>query len=163
LSNDDPPLFISSQSLAVHPSQDLFHHSFHGREIYNTALAVGVSEVKADIPTLSINTTNGESGIEFLVRHLNSCSVTNSIPDIKVSEKYIDIFPNPVANQFTINGTWKLYQIDILDAAGQITQTVNNIENSFTMDISELPNGLYFIRGKDLSGNVLGIQKVIKL
>ena len=66
LSNDDPPMYISSQSLAVHPSQDLVHHSFHGREIHNTALAVGVSEVKADIPALSINTTNGESGIEFL-------------------------------------------------------------------------------------------------
>ena len=163
LSNDDPPLFISSQSLAVHPSQDLFHHSFHGREIHNTALAVGVSEVKADIPALSINTTNGESGIEFLVRHLNSCSITTSIPDIQVSENYIDIFPNPVVNQFTIKGSLQLSQVEILDATGQIQQTVNNIENSFTVDISELPSGLYFIRGKDLSGNVLGIQKVIKL
>jgi len=163
LSNDDPPLFISSQSLAVHPSQDLFHHSFHGREIHNTALAVGVSEVKADIPALSINTTNGESGVEFLLRHLNNCSLTTSIPDIKVSENYIDIFPNPVVNQFTIKGSLQLSQVEILDATGQIQQTVNNIENSFTVDISELPSGLYFIRGKDLSGNVLGIQKVIKL
>ena len=163
LSNDDPPLFISSQSLAVHPSQDLFHHSFHGREIHNTALAVGVSEVKADIPALSINTTNGESGVEFLLRHLNNCSLTTSIPDIKVSENYIDIFPNPVVNQFTIKGSLQLSQVEILDATGQIQQTVNNIENSFTVDISELPSGLYFIRGKDFSGNVLGIQKVIKL
>ena len=163
LSNDDPPLFISSQSLAVHPSQDLFHHSFHGREIHNTALAVGVSEVKADIPALSINTTNGESGVEFLVRHLNSCSLTTSIPDIKVSENDIDIFPNPVVNQFTIKGSLQLSQVEILDATGQIQQTVNISLNSFTVDISELPNGLYFIRGKDLSGNVLGIQKVIKL
>jgi acetyl esterase/lipase len=162
LSNDDPPLFISSQSLAVHPSQDLFHHSFHGREIHNTALAVGVSEVKADIPALSINTTNGESGIEFLVRHLNSCSITTSIPDIKVSENHIDIFPNPVANQFTINGTLTLYQIDIIDAAGQIKQTVNNVENPHTIDISELPDGLYFVRVRDLSNNLLEVQKIIK-
>ena len=47
LSQDDPPMFISSQSSAVHPSQDLFHHSLHGREIHNTALAVGILEVKA--------------------------------------------------------------------------------------------------------------------
>ena len=163
LSNDDPPLFISSQSLAVHPSQDLFHHSFHGREIHNTALAVGVSEVKADIPALSINTTNGESGVEFLVRHLNSCSLTTSIPDIKVSENYIDIFPNPVVNQFTINGILKLYQIDILDAAGQIKQKVTNVENSNTIDISELQDGVYFVRVRDLSNNLLEVQKIIKL
>jgi acetyl esterase/lipase len=163
LSNDDPPLFISSQSLAVHPSQDLFHHSFHGREIHNTALAVGVSEVKADIPALFINTTNGESGVEFLVRHLNSCSLTTSIPDIKVSENYIDIFPNPVVNQFTINGILKLYQIDILDAAGQIKQKVTNVENSNTIDISELQDGVYFVRVRDLSNNLLEVQKIIKL
>jgi para-nitrobenzyl esterase len=163
LSNDDPPLFISSQSLAVHPSQDLVHHSFHGREIHNTALAVGVSEVKADIPALSINTTNGESGIEFLLRHLNSCSITTSIPDIKVSENYIDIFPNPVVNQFTINGTLTLNQIDILDAAGQIIQTINNVENTHTIDISVLPGGLYFVRVMDLSNNLLEVQKIIKL
>ena len=163
LSNDDPPLFISSQSIAVHPSQDLFHHSFHGREIHNTALALGVSEVKADIPALSINTTNGETGNEFLARYLNSCSLTTSIKGIKISENNIDIFPNPVVNKVTIKGALNLYQIEILDPTGQIQQTVNNIENSITVDISELPSGLYFIRGKDLSGNVLEIQKVIKL
>ena len=163
LSNDDPPLFISSQSIAVHPSQDLFHHSFHGREIHNTALAVGVSEVKADIPALSINTANGETGNEFLARYLNSCSLTTSTPDIKVSENYIDISPNPVVNQFTINGTLTLYQIDVLDAAGQIIQTINNVENSHTIDISVLPGGLYFVRVRDLSNNLLEVQKIIKL
>ena len=163
LSNDDPPLFISSQSLAVHPSQDLFHHSFHGREIHNTALAVGVSEVKADIPALSINTTNGESGIEFLVRHLNSCSNTLTVPDIQVSENYIDIFPNPIVNQFTIKSKSTIYKIDILDVNGRILQTINNIENYHTMDISAMSNGLYFIRASDRLNNILEVQKIIKL
>ena len=163
LSNDDPPLFISSQSLAVHPSQDLVHHSFHGREIHNTALAVGVSEVKADIPALSINTTNGESGIEFLVRHLNSCSNTLTVPDIQVSENYIDIFPNPIVNQFTIKSKSTIYKIDILDVNGRILQTINNIENYHTMDISAMSNGLYFIRASDRLNNILEVQKIIKL
>ena len=163
LSNDDPPLFISSQSLAVHPSQDLVHHSFHGREIHNTALAVGVSEVKADIPALSINTTNGETGNEFLARYLNNCSLITSIKGIKISENNIDIFPNPAVNKVTIRGALNLYQIEILDATGQIQQTVNNIENSFTVDISELPSGLYFVRVRDLSNNLLEVQKFIKL
>ena len=163
LSNDDPPMYISSQSLAVHPSQDLFHHSFHGREIHNTALAVGVSEVKADIPALSINTTNGESGIEFLVRHLNSCSNTLTVPDIQVSENYIDIFPNPIVNQFTIKSTSTIYKIDILDVNGRILQTINNIENYHTMDISAMSNGLYFIRASDRLNNILEVQKIIKL
>ena len=163
LSNDDPPMYISSQSLAVHPSQDLVHHSFHGREIHNTALAVGVSEVKADIPALSINTTNGESGIEFLVRHLNSCSNTLTVLDIQVSENYIDIFPNPIVNQFTIKSKSTIYKIDILDVNGRILQTINNIENYHTMDISAMSNGLYFIIASDRLNNILEVQKIIKL
>ena len=82
---------------------------------------------------------------------------------MQVSENYIDIFPNPVANQFTINGTLNLYQIDILDAAGQITQTIINVENSHTIDISAHPDDLYFVRVRNLSNNLLEIQKIIKL
>ena len=32
ISADDPPIYVRSQSSAQHPSQDLFHHAFHGRE-----------------------------------------------------------------------------------------------------------------------------------
>lgn len=163
LSQDDPPMFISSQSSAVHPSQDLFHHSLHGQEIHNAALATGIVEVKADIPALSINTTNGETGNEFLLRHLNSCSLTTAIKDIKVNENNISIFPNPLVNQFTIKGASQQYHIEILDATGQIQHTVNNIENSGTVDISELPNGIYLIKVKDLSTNELKVKKIIKL
>ena len=163
LSLDDPPMFISSQSSAVHPSQDLFHHSLHGREIHNAALATGIVEIKADIPALSVNTTNGETGNEFLLRHLNSCSLTTSIKDIKVSKNNISIFPNPVVNQFTITGSLQQYQIAILNATGQIQRTVNNIENSGIIDISDIPNGMYIIKVKDHSTNELKVKKIIKL
>ncbi len=162
LSSDDPPFYISSQSGGVHPSQDLFHHAFHGREIRNTALAVGVSEVKADIPALSINTTDGESGIEFLVRHLNTCSLTTSISDIGVNENPLRIFPNPVVNQFTIQGELALYDIHIINASGQIIRTVDTKENSHIVDVSTLPNGLYLVRARNFTTNVLQTQNLIK-
>ena len=56
-SADDPPMFVSSQSNAQHPGQDLFHHAFHGREIQNAALSAGIPEIKANIPLLNINTS----------------------------------------------------------------------------------------------------------
>ncbi len=164
LSQDDPPMFVNSQSSAVHPKQDLFHHAFHGREIHHAALDVGILEVKSDIPALSINTTKGETGNEFLLRHLNSCALATAIKDIKVSEgNNISIYPNPVVNQFTITGSLQQYQIIILDATGQIQQTVNNIENAGIIDISELPNGIYIIKIKGLSTNELKVKKIIKL
>ena len=163
LSQDDPPMFISSQSSAVHPSQDLFHHSFHGREIHNAALATPLVEVKADIPALSVNTTNGETGNEFLLRHLNNCSVTSSIQDI-ISENTITIFPNPAVDQLTITGPLQSYNIVIMNASGQIQQIVNTPETSGPVDISELPKGMYIVKVKDLSNNeLLAIKKIIKL
>lgn len=163
LSQDDPPIFISSQSSAVHPSEDLFHHALHGREIHNAALAVGIDEIKADIPAFSVNTTNGETGNEFLLRHINSCSLTNSIKDKEISENHISIFPNPIANQFTVAGSLKQCQIVILDANGQIQKTFNKIKNNESVAISDLPNGMYIIKIKDLSTNELNVKKIIKL
>jgi len=163
LSSDDPPIFISAQSTAVHPSQDLFHHSFHSREIHNTSLTVGVSEVKADISLLSVNTTNGEYGVEFLARHLNSCNLTTSILETQKNEYDVHIFPNPVINHFFIKGIFFPFEIDIIDVNGQILKRVNNFETFHPIDISSLSNGYYFIRLKDKSNNLIVVKKLIKL
>ena len=149
LSSDDPPIFISAQSDAAHPSQDLFHHSFHSREIYNTSLMIDLSEVKADISSLLVNTTNGEKGVEFLARHLNSCNLTSSISDIRKNEYNIHIFPNPAINHFFIKGFFLPFEIDILDINGQILKSIKNFEIHHPIDISSLSNGYYFIQLKD--------------
>ena len=163
LSLDDPPMFISSQSSAIHPSQDLFHHSFHGREIHNAALGVGISEVKADIPALSVNTTNGESGLEFLSRHLSNCSITSSINGKKLNENHVEIFPNPASYQITINGSSMLYQIEIFNAYGTSSKKCDVIENASKIEVSSLPDGLYFVKIRDLSNNSIELKKFIKL
>ena len=163
LSFDDPPMFISSQSSAIHPSQDLFHHSFHGREIHNAALGVGISEVKADIPALSVNTTNGESGLEFLSRHLSNCSITSSIHDKKLNENHVEIFPNPASYQITINGSSMLYQVEIFNAYGTSSKKCDITENASIIDVSSLPGGLYFVKIKDFSNNLIELKKFIKL
>ena len=163
LSNDDPPMYISSQSSALHPKQDLFHHAFHGQEIQNTALATGVTEVKADIPALSINTTNGETGTAFLLRHLNNCSLPLDISDKQVSDAKITLFPNPTSYQFSINGSEPRYQVSIFDATGQLIQNIDHVENDQAMDVSMLAKGMYIISVSDRSKNVLWVQKLCKL
>ena len=129
----------------------------------NYSLAADIVEVKANISALSVNTTNGETGNEFLVRHLNNCSLPTAIKDIKVSENNISIYPNPVFDQFTIEGASTPYQLEIVDLNGQILQTANIIENSGFVDVSELPNGMYIIKVKDLSTNEWKVKRIIKL
>ena len=87
---------------------------------------------------------------------------TTSTSDLHATENYVQIYPNPVSNQFTISGELNLYQIEILNSAGQIHQTVNPIGNNHTIDISTLPSGLYFVRVQNLNNNMLEVQKIIK-
>ncbi len=162
-SADDPPMFVSSQSNAQHPSQDLFHHAFHGREIQNAALSAGISEIKANIPLLNINTTDNESGMQFLARHLNNCSITASLNDLIPADDNISIYPNPVDDRFTLKGKSNHYHVEILDAVGQVKDNLGKITKGASVDISYLQNGIYFLRLEDKSSKRIELLKFIKI
>ena len=163
LSADDPPIYISSQSNAQHPSKDLFHHAFHGREIQNAALSAAISEIKANIPLLNINTTDNESRMQFLARHLNNCSITASINQLSPADDDIRIFPNPVDDRFSLRGKSKQYYVEILDALGQVKDNLGKISSGTPVDISWLPNGIYFLRLEDKSSKQVKLLKFIKI
>ena len=166
--SNDPNLFIA------HGTTDptvLFSEAEELVQLYDSTgvyaeLIPLVGQGHASWNAIVVGKSLSDLSFEFLVAQqeliLDDYCLTTSAPDIKASENYIDIFPNPVVNQFTINGTLALYQIDIIDATGQIIQTVNNVGNSHTIDISALPFGLYFVSVRNLSNNLLEVQKIIK-
>ncbi len=82
--------------------------------------------------------------------------------DLHTTETYIKIFPNPFSDEFTITGMLDLYQIEILDAIGQVYQVVNANGNTHTIDLETLPAGLYFVRVQNLNNDFLEVQKIIK-
>lgn len=87
---------------------------------------------------------------------------TTSTSDLHLKENYIQIYPNPTSNHLTISGELNLYQIEILNSAGQIYQVINPIGYVHTIDISTLPSGLYFVRTQSLNNNLFEVQKIIK-
>ncbi|NJK82621.1 MAG: T9SS type A sorting domain-containing protein [Saprospiraceae bacterium] len=91
------------------------------------------------------------------------CSTTIvGLDDLLVKEPYFQIYPNPASNQFTISGALNLHQIEILNAKGQILQTILPNGNLHTIDISALPAGLYFLRLWDMKYNLVEVQKMLK-
>jgi len=80
MSSDDPSLYINNPSTAVLPSQDVFHHALQAKYLNDYAINANLSELKANIPYLNINTTGGESSTAFLERNLNNCSLTVGDP-----------------------------------------------------------------------------------
>jgi hypothetical protein len=75
-----------------------------------------------------------------------------SVPDINL-EQSVYLYPNPVINNLTLDFTKMQagkYDIDIYDVAGQIVKnlivTIGNEEQQENIDLTELTDGLYFIR-----------------
>lgn len=91
----------------------------------------------------------------------NGSDLVTSI-EIKVSESCIEIYPNPVVNEFTIVSELSSYQIEILDITGQVYQTINTSGNINTIDVSTLPSGLYFIRITNSANKLVQVQTIIK-
>ena len=162
MSDDDPPIHFRNASGAVHPSQDLFHHSLHGVVIYENALAANISEVKADIPAQAINTTDGESRNDFLVRHLNACMLPSSVKNPVVSER-LDIYPNPAWGAVTIqvNEGSSISSLSLFTLSGQLVLEEWEVNARLrTLALDELDPGMYLLRVVSQNGGILN-QKLI--
>lgn len=127
-------------------------------------LAVGENEVSVFIEDRSdFLRVDDHNDIHFeLITWLINNDITNLDADVYVEDGYIQIYPNPVQNKFTITGKLSLFNIEIIDAAENIYQTISNTSTFYTLDISTLPTGLYFIKITSKNNNLLHVQKIIK-
>ena len=101
--------------------------------------------------------------MQFLARHLNNCSITASINQLSPADDDIRIFPNPVSDRFTLKGKFNDYQVELLNAVGQVKDGIGKIANNAIVDVSWLPNGIYFLRLKDKSTTQVKLLKFIKI
>ena len=153
LSDDDPPLYIFSQSGAIHPSDDVLHHWLHSNEVYEAAVAAQLSEVKVEIKSLSLNTTEGESGNEFLLRQLGGpFSVPQKVLGIQPTLS-AEIFPNPAQDYFQVSlHHEELSQIEVSTLSGTIVHQQSGSEISDRIDTSLLHPAIYLVRLTSTSG-----------
>jgi hypothetical protein len=74
----------------------------------------------------------------------------------------IQIFPNPVRNELTIETDLMGYQIELVDCFGRVLRTIHPTKSAHTIDTSALPEGLYFIKVLDRNNGLLTVQKIVK-
>ena len=84
-------------------------------------------------------------------------TVTGS--DVKKGLDYA-IYPNPVEDRVTIQCTSRLELVEIFDNSGKILRSWKCDSLHETLDVSDLPEGLYVLRGKTAEG--VFTQKIIK-
>ncbi len=90
-------------------------------------------------------------------------SIISANEDVLVDEHWIQIFPMPVLNEFTIKGNLSLYQVEIYDAVGRMLRKTDSGESSLTIDISSFPAGLYFVKAIHQDNHHSKMLKIVKL
>ncbi len=70
------------------------------------------------------------------------------------------IYPNPATNQFTVTSPEGLTQISLLNVSGQVILQKNPLsEKSVSVDVTDLPSGIYFVKVSTLEG--ITTQKLV--
>ena len=86
-------------------------------------------------------------------------SVTNIQSNI---DEGIDIFPNPTNGTINITSQEKISEIEILNTLGQIAMLMKVDSDNATCNISDLPNGVYFIKIYSSGTNDISVKKLTK-
>jgi hypothetical protein len=83
--------------------------------------------------------------------------------DVKEVQSDFKLYPNPTNGIFTVNSIdgSAIQTLDIYDVAGRRVMSVNPLRSNVTMDITELPRGMYTIqlRGENVTQS-LRIQRM---
>jgi hypothetical protein len=106
-----------------------------------------------------------DSILEYKIEYYDWWDVTKpvSITEHKpASDAALSIVPNPTDGQLTIdNGQWTIDNIEVYDVFGRCVGThYSLLTTHYSIDISGLPSGVYFLR--ITTGNGVVTRKVIK-
>jgi subtilisin family serine protease len=71
----------------------------------------------------------------------------------------INIFPNPTDGLININGLEGIINIEIIDVTGKAILKSKSQSNTSKIDISDLPNGIYFVRLESAENRF--VQKIV--
>ncbi|MGE8431229.1 T9SS type A sorting domain-containing protein [Chryseobacterium joostei] len=77
------------------------------------------------------------------------CSEFLSTNEIKANESKLGIYPNPAKDIVHIKYSQNLQQIKIYNSNGLLVKLISNFDHKSTINISDLPTGIYFIRANN--------------
>ncbi len=125
-------------------------------------LTLAIGNVATNDNKLELFIGNQRGG---LTAYQMSYNVDGTTPTQDIdSQSFATVFPNPTSGQFTIqcqedwiNGT---KQIHLFNSIGQCVKTANFTTPQYQADLSDLPNGIYFLQIQ--GGSKQQLLKVIK-
>jgi len=104
---------------------------------------------------------DGQS-VDSYVVELPSYSQNTVDVDVSLTTNEICLFPNPTQGLFQINGLIGSYNIQILNADGSVFQNINTNQNYYSINLNNLPAGLFLVSIKKQGSAVTVLEKIIK-
>ena len=119
---------------------------------------ITIGNFKAHTDTLGVVNHINYSASYYFVDDVSLVDCTDAGVQELSDVNEINIYPNPTTSLFTIHSEgMKIKEIKITNTLGQQIKTIHNTE---TIDISNLPNGIYFAEIKTEKG--ITCKKIIK-
>ena len=131
--------------------------------VENCAIVAFVSKYNGSLLRRDVLNAKGVSLTEIINGALPANDVIESVSGIAEQPKNEDsrlfsVYPNPAKNNIHIKSDFEIQRIDILNIAGQLVKSVNGDAN--TVSVSELSDGLYFVRC--VTENGTSVKKFVK-
>jgi len=103
------------------------------------------------------------SGVgEYMPTIINIQNNSTTSTDILASDTSIEVLPNPSDGNFSIKGQLADCDIRIVDTMGHIIDDLSTLNNEVNIDISALPDGMYFVHLRHKSSLSLSVEKILK-
>jgi hypothetical protein len=132
-------LYYSYDSLIANSGFVDYQWFLDGSNYANTGMDSVVIASQNGIYTVEVIGTNGCSNTSAPFSY-------NSVNVEYMENNSLSIFPNPTEGIFVVEHQFEMTDIFILDAIGKVIKTHQNISNTSVFDISNQPNGFYFIK-----------------
>ncbi|WP_367389662.1 lamin tail domain-containing protein [Lewinella sp. LCG006] len=86
-----------------------------------------------------------DEGYQLLPRYLDDIQIIDATNEPAWAQ-YVELFPNPTANQLTIRNSVVMEQLSLKNKLGQTLRTWNVSGEQSSIDLAALPAGVYFLQ-----------------
>lgn len=133
------------------PATDMYFTNVTTNEYRNTVIQPSGIDVASDGHVYIAQNGTGIVKIKY-----------TDTANMRLSNTFVSIDTDPTSNSYTISGMLALYNIDILDANGTVYSSLNNEGTSINIDLSDLPEGIFFVRISDANNEQVYVEKMLK-
>lgn len=92
---------------------------------------------------------NGPQGdvvrIYNYVRLVRDANNATSVNDVEAGNENVNIYPNPASTQTTVYASDQIEKITVCEISGKVNLVANPNQKEYTLDLENIPSGIYFV------------------